>query len=78
MVKDPQSGFTKELLQALESNYEQSTAHDENASQLILQHWSIAAEDTDFTENNKIFKKAKEFLSSCTDLMARGCRSIGK
>jgi DNA repair exonuclease SbcCD nuclease subunit len=78
LVKDPQSGVTKELLQALENNYKQSITQDELVSQLIFKNTPVAADDMNYTQSATLIKKAKEFLANTSDLKTRASRIIGK
>jgi arsenate reductase-like glutaredoxin family protein len=78
LLKDPQSGVTRELMTALDNNYKQSMQQDETISQLLFRHTPMAAEHMEYTKAAPIIKKAKDFLQTCQDLKSRGCRIIGK
>ena len=78
LIKDPQSGVTKELMTALDNNYQQSMKQDETISQLLFRQAPMAAERMEYTKSAPIIKKAKDFLQTCQDLKSRGCRIIGK
>ena len=78
LVKDPQSGVTKELMNALENNYKQSITQDELVSRVIFQNTPVPADDMDYHKSGTIIQKAKDFLTNASDLKARGSRIIGK
>ena len=78
LIKDPQSGVTKELMNALDNNYKQSLQQNETISQILFGHTAMPAEIMDYTKSAPDIKKAKEFLQNCQDLKSRGCRIIGK
>ena len=78
LVKDPQSGVTKELLNALENNYKQSMSQDELVSRVIFQNTPVPADDMDYNKSATIIQQAKDFLANTSDLKAKGSRIIGK
>jgi hypothetical protein len=78
LIKDPQSGVTRELMNALDNNYKQSLRQNETISQVLFSHTAMPAELMDYTKSAPDIKKAKEFLQNCQDLKSRGCRIIGK
>jgi len=78
LVKDSQSGVTKELLNALENNYKQSLTQDELVSRVIFQNTPVPPDDMDYHKSGTIIQKAKDFLANTADLKARATRIIGK
>ena len=76
--KDPQSGVTKELLNALDSNYKQCQVLDEMVSQVLIKATALPASDIDYTKYAASIKKGKDLLSNCQELKNRGLRIIGK
>ena len=78
LVKDSQSGVTKELLNVLENNYKQSITQDELVSRVIFQNTPVPPDDMDYHKSGTIIQKAKDFLANTADLKARASRIIGK